>query len=59
MTTQLKNKLEELIDQLEDEIGYIDGFEVKLSRPPDSEPTDPATIQSLVVYKIQKIEIEL
>lgn len=59
MTTQLKNKLEELIDQLEDEIGNIDGFEVKLSRPPDSEPTDPATIQSLVVYKIQKIEIEL
>ena len=59
MTTELKSKLEEFIDQLEEEIGNIDGFEVKVSRPPDSEPTEPATIESLVVYKLQKIVIEL
>jgi hypothetical protein len=58
--TTIADPVDETInDLLEDEIGNIDGLEVKLSRPPNSDPNDPAKIVSLVIYRLEKIEIEI
>jgi hypothetical protein len=53
-------KLYETIDLIEEEIGEIEGFEIKLERKVDNgERHGVGTIKSFITYYLHKDEVEL
>lgn len=60
MTPELKDRLEQFVDQLETEYGNLEGVEIKLEHQiVDGQTQEIATIKQLVIYHITKTEIKI
>lgn len=56
----IKAKLQELIDKMEEEYGELEGFEVRLEHPiVDGQKQSFANIKEFNIYYIYKTQIEI
>ena len=56
----IKDKLKELIDKMEEEYGELEGFEVRLEHPiVDGQRQSFANIKEFNIYYIHKTQIEI